>query len=511
MPELPDVEVYLRALRERVIGQAIERVRVASPFVVRSFDPPLRAIEGKRIEGLERLGKRLVWQLEDELFLVIHLMVAGRLRWLARGAPIPKKLGLAAVDLPAATVLLTEASKKKRASIHVVRSRAALAEHDPGGIEPFACSMVEFAAALRRENHTLKRSLTDPHTFSGIGNAYSDEILHRARLSPVQWTSRLSDDDCERLYRATLAVLEHWLARLDGGRAGGFPEKVTAFRDGMAVHGRYKLPCPDCGAPVQRIVRGDSEINYCATCQTGGKLLADRALSRLLHGDWPKTLAELDEMKRARAVAPSTPKPTGRGAKRRLLLFAHGAGAPSTSEWMAAWAKLLSACGKVVTFDYPYMAAGKKRPDPRDGLIASHKSELTKARLGHRGPIVLAGKSMGSRIGCHLSLEVPVSALVCFGYPLRSQAGKLRDEVLLQLRTPILFIQGSRDPLCPLDELGRVRARMTAPNELFVVEGADHSLKVAKKELSRTGSTQATIDARVLAVVTTFLDRHCAI
>ncbi len=299
MPELPDVEVYLRALRERIVGAPIERIRVASPFVVRSFDPPLRAAEGKKVLGLERLGKRLVWQLDDELYLVIHLMIAGRLKWLDRGAAVPRKLGLAAFDFPRATLLFTEASKKKRASIHLLRGRTQLAEHDPGGIEPLTCTLAEFAAALRRENHTLKRTLTDPHAFSGIGNAYSDEILHRARLSPVQWTSRLDDAAVARLYAATRTVLGEWLERLDGERAGAFPEKVTAFRAEMAVHGKYKQPCPDCGAPVQRIVRGDSEVNYCAKCQTGGKLLADRALSRLLHGDWPATLEELEERKAA--------------------------------------------------------------------------------------------------------------------------------------------------------------------------------------------------------------------
>ena len=295
MPELPDVEVYLKALGERILDEPITKVRLASPFLVRSYDPPLRSIEGKRVTGLRRLGKRIVWALEADLFVVIHLMIAGRFRYLAAGAKVPKKLGLCAFDFPEGTVLLTEASKKRRASLHVVSGEAALAAHDPGGIEPLAVSLAAFGEALQRENHTLKRSLTDPRLISGIGNAYSDEILHRAKLSPVKWTSRLTDEETARLYEASRAVLTEWVARLDADRAGGFPEKVTAFRPEMTVHGRYRQPCPDCDAPVQRIVRKDSEVNYCPTCQTGGKLLADRALSRLLKGDWPKTLEELDE------------------------------------------------------------------------------------------------------------------------------------------------------------------------------------------------------------------------
>ncbi len=518
MPELPDVEVYLRALGERIVGQTLARIRVASPFVLRSFDPPLRAAEGKTVRGLERLGKRLVWALDDELFLVIHLMIAGRLKWLAPGAAVPKKLGLAAFDFPAATLLLTEASKKKRASIHLVRGRAALAEHDPGGIEPFGASLDEFAAALRRENHTLKRTLTDPHVFSGIGNAYSDEILHRARLSPVTWTSRLDDGEVARLHQATLAVLGEWLERLDRERAGGFPEKVTAFRTEMAVHGRYKLPCPTCGSPVQRIVRGESEMNYCPTCQTGGKLLADRALSRLLHGDWPKTLEEMDEMKQASGLklrapadppaAEEAPKRRAKGKSERLILFAHGAGAPSTSPWMEAWVARLATLGKVVRFDYPYIAAGKKLPDPQEVLVEAHRAALAKAMLGHRGPIVLAGKSLGGRMGCQLALEAPVAALVCLGYPLVSQSGKMRDEVLVALRTPILFVQGERDALCPLDKLEAVRRRMQAPSEVHVIGDGDHSLETSKAWLKRKRLSQDAVDARALAAIAAFLDRH---
>ncbi len=262
---------------------------------MRSYDPPLKSIEGKWVVGLRRLGKRIVWAIEEDLFVVIHLMIAGRFRYLKAGAKIPKKLGICAFDFPAATLLLTEASKKRRASLHVVQSEAGLAAHDRGGCEPLTASLATFTEALQRENHTLKRSLTDPRLFSGIGNAYSDEILHRARLSPVKWTFRLSEAETTRLFEATQTVLTEWVTRLEADRDGCFPEKVTAFRPEMTVHGRYRQPCLDCGAPVQRIARRDSEVNYCASCQTGGKLLADRALSRLLKGDWPKTLEELDE------------------------------------------------------------------------------------------------------------------------------------------------------------------------------------------------------------------------
>jgi formamidopyrimidine-DNA glycosylase len=306
VPELPDITTYIEALEERLVGKVIDKVRVASPFVVRSFDPPLRAIEGRTVVALRRIGKRIVWQLDDDLFVVVHLMIAGRLKYLPRGATVPRKVGLCAWDFPDATVLLTEASQKKRASIHVVRGEASLADLDPGGIEPLAIDRATFKEALLRENHTIKRTMTDPHVFSGIGNAYSDEILHRACISPAKWTRHLSDDEIARLFSATQDVLREFIERMRRERAGGFPEKVTAFRPDMAVHGRYRQPCPVCGSPVQRIVRGESEVNYCPGCQTGGKLLADRALSRLLHGDWPKTLDELEERKARHAGAKPT-------------------------------------------------------------------------------------------------------------------------------------------------------------------------------------------------------------
>jgi formamidopyrimidine-DNA glycosylase len=297
MPELPDVVVYVESLESRVRGATLERVRLASPFVLRTADPPIASIAGARCTGLRRVGKRIVLALEGDLFLVLHLMIAGRLRFREPGAKIPGKIGLAALDFTTGTVLLTEASSKKRASIHLVRGEAALAAMDPGGLEPLECDLGAFAAALRRESHTVKRSLTDPHLFSGIGNAYSDEILHRARLSPFKLTTKLDDAEIARLFEATRATLERWLAALREEAKAGFPEKVTAFREGMAVHGRYGEPCPDCGAKVQRIAYADSVCNYCAACQTAGRLLADRGLSRLLHDDWPKTLDELEERK----------------------------------------------------------------------------------------------------------------------------------------------------------------------------------------------------------------------
>jgi formamidopyrimidine-DNA glycosylase len=295
MPELPDVAVYVECIEARVRGATLERVRLASPFLLRTVDPPLGTVAGARVLGLRRLGKRIVLALEGELFVVVHLMIAGRFRWRERGAKIPGRLGLAAFDFSTGTLLLTEASTKKRASLHVVRGEPALAALDPGGIEPLDADLGAFREALLRENHTLKRSLTDPRLFSGIGNAYSDEILHRARLSPVKTTSRLDDDEIARLHRATQATLGDWLARLRAEAGAGFPEKVTAFREGMAVHGRYGGPCPDCGAPVQRIAYAENECNYCPRCQTGGKLLADRGLSRLLREDWPRSLDELEE------------------------------------------------------------------------------------------------------------------------------------------------------------------------------------------------------------------------
>jgi formamidopyrimidine-DNA glycosylase len=290
MPELPDITVYIEALERYVLGSRLERVRVASPFVLRSVDPPLEALEGREVRSFRRLGKRIVFCFDDELFLVMHLMIAGRLRWKAPGQRIPKKLGLAAFDFPNGVLMFTEASPKKRASLSVVRGEDALREHDPGGLEVLDSTLDAFRRALTRENHTLKRALTDPRLFSGIGNAYSDEILHAAGLSPLKRTRQLTDDEVERLHASTIATLATWIDRLRTEVGIGFPDKVTAFRDGMAVHGRFRQPCPVCGAPVQRIVFAETEVNYCAQCQTGGRLLADRALSRLLKGDWPKTL-----------------------------------------------------------------------------------------------------------------------------------------------------------------------------------------------------------------------------
>ena len=299
MPELPDVDVYVEAIERVAKGEVLERVRVASPFLVRSFDPKLSEVDGKQVLSVRRMGKRIVWELEGDLFLVLHLMIAGRLRLKERGAAIPKKVGLAAFDFAKGSLVLTEASKKKRASLYVVRGEDAVAEHDPGGLEPLDASLEEFDAALVAENHTLKRQLTDPRFFSGIGNAYSDEILHRAKLSPVQQTKKLDDDAIARLYEATKTILTEFRDRLREEVGDGFPDKVTAFRPDMAVHGKYGEPCPACGTKVQRIVRADNEVNYCPTCQTGGKLLADRSLSRLIK-DWPKTLEELEERKRER-------------------------------------------------------------------------------------------------------------------------------------------------------------------------------------------------------------------
>jgi formamidopyrimidine-DNA glycosylase len=295
LPELPDVTVYVEALRARVLGEPLLGVRVASAFVVRTFDPPLSAAVGKRVLDVRRLGKRIVFELEGGLFLVIHLMIAGRLRWLDKGAKIPGKLGLAAFDFAKGTLLLTEAATKKRASIHLAR---ALDEFRRSGIEPLECTLEEFEKALRSENHTLKRALTDPRLFSGIGNAYSDEILHRAKLSPAQLTQKLPPGDAARLFEATRAVLVEWTDRLREQARGGFPEKVTAFREEMAVHGKFRKPCPVCGTAVQRIAYADNETNYCPRCQTGGKLLSDRSLARLLHDDWPKTIEELEERRK---------------------------------------------------------------------------------------------------------------------------------------------------------------------------------------------------------------------
>jgi formamidopyrimidine-DNA glycosylase len=297
MPELPDIVVYLEALHRRVAGRTLERVRVAHPFLVRTFDPPLDATFGKAVRGLRRLGKRIVFELDGDLFLVLHLMIAGRLHWKPPGAKPAGKIGLAAFDFPDGTLVLTEAGTQRRASLHVVRGEAELARHRPGGLEVLDADAAAFRDALRRHNHTLKRALTDPHLFSGIGNAYSDEILHRARLSPLTWTTRLSDAEADRLFEATCVTLREWMDRLRAEAGDGFPEKVTAFRVGMAVHGRFGQPCPACGTAVQRIRYADNETNYCPRCQTGGKVLADRALSRLLKDDWPRTVEELETLR----------------------------------------------------------------------------------------------------------------------------------------------------------------------------------------------------------------------
>jgi formamidopyrimidine-DNA glycosylase len=302
VPELPDVVAYLTALEPRVVGRRLVRVRLASPFVLRSVDPPVSEVEGRIVDGLRRLGKRIVLALERERFVLVHLMIAGRLHWRLAGARPPGRVGLAALDFPDGTLTLTEGGTRRRASIHLVRGEAALAAHDPGGVDVLGATPAAFTAALRRERHTLKRSLTDPRLLDGIGNAYADEILHRARLSPVRMTDQLSDAELARLHDAARAVLTDWTARLSAEARLAFPEKVTAFREGMAVHGRYGQPCPDCGAPVQRIVHAENETNYCAVCQTGGRLLADRALSRLLRQDWPRTLEELEERLPGRAT-----------------------------------------------------------------------------------------------------------------------------------------------------------------------------------------------------------------
>ena len=313
MPELPDIELYLHALKSRIVGQRLDRIRLASPFLVRSFDPPIDHASGKKIVSLHRLGKRLVWELEGDLFLVIHLMIAGRFKWAAdsRAAEgtegsdtprpkIPGKVGLAAFDFSNGSLILTEAGSQRRASLYLVKGRKELASHDPGGLEVLTSTAREFGDALTRENHTLKRALTDPHLLSGVGNAYSDEILHAAKLSPMLLTSKLTPGQIESLHAHTIGILTKWRDDLIAETGGKFPEKVTAFREGMAAHGRYGKPCPVCGTPIQRIQYAANEANYCPTCQTAGKLLADRGLSRLLKGDWPKSLDELERLKEAR-------------------------------------------------------------------------------------------------------------------------------------------------------------------------------------------------------------------
>ena len=304
MPELPDVTVYVEALRERAGGATLERIRFATPFALRSVDPPVADVVGRAVTGVRRVGKRIVLELAGDRFIVIHLMIAGRLHWKPAGAKPPGKIGVAAFDFTTGTLVMTEAGTKKRAAIHLTRGETGVADHDPGGIEPLTAGLEEFRAALTAESHTLKRALTDPTIFSGIGNAYGDEILHRARLSPVTLTRALSAGEIQRLFEATQATLTDWIERLRREAGGEFPEGVTAFRPGMAVHGRFRQPCPDCGAPVQRIVYAENETNYCPRCQTGGQLLADRSLSRLLKKDWPRTLDELERHVAARR-APS--------------------------------------------------------------------------------------------------------------------------------------------------------------------------------------------------------------
>lgn len=298
MPELPEVALYLHALRPRVLGERLERVRIGSPSLLKSFDPPLSAVDGKEVRELRRLGKRIVLGMDDDLFLVVHLMISGRFQWKAPGAPIPRKRGHAAFDFAGGALLLTEAATHKRASLHLVRGEGALAEHDPGGIEPMEASAEAFAQAVRRENRTLKRALADPRILSGIGNAHSDEILWRAGLSPVALTSRLSDAEVERLRAAVQSSLREWSERLVEEAGDRFPAKVTAFHPAMATHGKYGKPCPRCGTAVQRIVYATRETNYCPQCQTGGKILADRGLSRLLGEDWPRSVEEMDALMR---------------------------------------------------------------------------------------------------------------------------------------------------------------------------------------------------------------------
>ena len=298
MPELPEVNLYLHALRSRVLGEVLQAVRIRSPSFLKTWDPPIDSAHGRRVESLTRLGKRIVFGLEGDLHLVVHLMIAGRFKWRRRGVAVPRKMGHAAFDFAAGTLLLTEASSHKRASLHLVKGEEALRRHDPGGVEPLVATPEIFAAALRRENRTLKRALTDPRILSGIGNAHSDEILLRARLSPVTLTSRLTDDEIERLRNAAQSSLKEWSARLIEETGDAFPEKVTACHPAMAAHGKYGHPCPQCDTPIQRIVYATRETNYCPECQTGGRLLADRGLSRLLGRDWPRKLEDLEALYR---------------------------------------------------------------------------------------------------------------------------------------------------------------------------------------------------------------------
>jgi formamidopyrimidine-DNA glycosylase len=292
MPELPDITIYLEALAPRIVGQPLERARITSPSLLRTVDPPLTAAEGRKVVGLRRLGKRIVWEMDGKIFLVFHLMIAGRFKWRPEGTKPPAKVGLASFDFPTGTLLLTEASPKHRASLHVVDGEAGLAPHDRGGLDVLAADLPAFTTRLQSESHTLKRALTDPRLFDGIGNWLSDEILHAAKLSPFLLTGKLSEEEVARLHEATQKTVRHWIEKMRAEAGGKFPEKVSAFKEGMAVHGRYKEPCPVCGSPVQRIRYAANEANYCATCQTGGRVLADRSLSRLLKADWPRSLEE---------------------------------------------------------------------------------------------------------------------------------------------------------------------------------------------------------------------------
>jgi formamidopyrimidine-DNA glycosylase len=294
MPELPDLTIYIESLQSRIVGHQLENIRLASPFILRTVEPRMDEVRGKTIFGLQRIGKRIVFELEDELYLVIHLMIAGRFHWKKPKSKIPGKVGHAAFDFSTGTLLLTEASTKKRASLHLVRGKSALTEFDRGGIEVLESSLEAFRSALLRENHTVKRSLTDPRLFSAIGNAYSDEILHRSRLSPLKLTRQMTEDEIVRLHRATISTLQEWIERLRSETGSEFPEKVTAFREEMVVHGRFGKACPDCGSRIQRIVYAENECNYCPRCQTGRRLLSDRSLARLLKDDWPKTIDDLE-------------------------------------------------------------------------------------------------------------------------------------------------------------------------------------------------------------------------
>ena len=298
MPELPDITAYLAALEPRIVGEPLEHVRIASPFLLRTVDPPLSAVEGKPVRELRRVGKRIAFGFEDDLWIVLHLMIAGRLHWRAAGASVAGRNQLAAFDFPKGSLVLTEAGAKRRASLHVIRGEEGLRAMDPGGIDVFASDLHAFRSALMAENRTLKRALTDPRILSGIGNAYSDEILHAAQLSPIALTHKLQPEEWERLFSATRGTLQRWIDQLNAEAKKKFPEKVTAFREDMAVHGKYEQPCPRCGEKIQRIRYADNETHYCARCQTGGKVLADRSLSRLLGKDWPRTLEELEALKR---------------------------------------------------------------------------------------------------------------------------------------------------------------------------------------------------------------------